>query len=130
MPSKNFNFSSLFLNEKAHTNQDENTSKFDSHLERIPCECNTILYVPTRWQSDINSVIVDAGASHIYVVSGTPVKNMEKQAPRVTIGTVLGDHFPQSAMCELDMPGLVQYILLNGYIVTGFVHNLDREMTR
>jgi hypothetical protein len=38
--------------------------------------CTAGLPGPPAWQSHNNTAIVDAGASHIYVVPGAPVKNV------------------------------------------------------
>ena len=94
-----------------------------AHLQEF-VGCNADLPEPPAWQSHTNTAIVDAGASHIYVVPGAPVKNVRSRSPRVTVGTASGEPFTSSASCELNMPDFDLDMPLSGYVMPGFAHNL------
>ena len=61
---------------------------------------------PRGWITDLNTAIVDAGASGIFFKAGAPVCNVNKDAPKIRVGTATGDPHISSAKCELARPEL------------------------
>ena len=55
---------------------------------------------------------------------GAPVININKSAPKITVGTASGQPFESSATCEMALPELKDEIALDGHMMPGFKHNL------
>ena len=84
-----------------------------------------IYHCPTPgWSTDLNTAIFDAGVSGIFFKAGAPVCNVNKDVPKIRVGTSAGDPHISSAKCELASPELRGRVSVEGHVFPTFVHNL------
>ena len=76
--------------------------------------------LPPGWSTDLNTAIVDAGASGIFFKAGAPVCNVDKDAPKIRVGTATGDPHISSARCELARPELRGRVPVEGHVMPTF----------
>ena len=57
--------------------------------------------LPPGWSTDLNTAIVDAGASGIFFKAGAPMCNVNEDAPKIRVGTAAVDTRISNARCEL-----------------------------
>ena len=84
----------------------------------------TLFRFPPDWSTDLNTAIVDAGASGIFFKAGAPVCNVDKDAPKIRVGIATGDPHISSARCELARPELRGRVPVEGHVIPTFAHNL------
>ena len=58
-------------------------------------------FPPVGVQTSTLQYVVDAGASGVFFKAGAPVCNINKDAPKIRVGTVTGDQHISSTKCEL-----------------------------
>ena len=80
--------------------------------------------LPPGWSTDLNTAIVDAGASGIFFKAGTPVCNVIKDAPKIRVGTATGDPHISSVKCELARTELRGRVPVEGHVMPTFAYNL------
>ena len=75
--------------------------------------------------SEKNSTgIVDSGATDIYFASDAPVVNIDRVAPRVTVGKATGQTQQSAGMGKLALPHLPSEFTTKGHLMSGFRHTL------
>ena len=71
---------------------------------------NAITIAPTH-------TIADTGATSIFIMKGTPVKNLRTTNNPITISLPDGSKVSSTHICDINIPGLP--MVLTGYIVPG-----------
>ena len=84
---------------------------------------DTVPLSPARITED-NTTIVDARTSGLFFKAGAPVTNINKQPPKITVGTASEDLHVSSAECELNRPELRGKVYIKGHVMPSFTHNL------
>ena len=118
----------LFLLEAALHNAAEAAAEKQPAAQPLACFSDwgqdETVPLPPAWITENNTAIVDAGASGLFFKSGAPVANINKKAPKITVGTASGDPHVSSAECELDRPELRGKVPIKGHVMPSFTHNL------
>ena len=110
----------------------QNTSELDAttqlDTEGLVClgswQQDDAIPLPPSWSTDLNTAIVDAGASGMFFKAKAPVCNVDKDAPKIRVGAATGDPHISSAKCELARPELRGRAPLEGHVMPTFAHNL------
>ena len=69
-------------------------------------------------------IIVDSGASVIYLTPEAPKKQVNWSDSTIQVGTASGQPQTSSASCKLDLSGLPKDPPTSGHVMPGFHHNL------
>jgi hypothetical protein len=85
------------------------TSNCKTKYKKIECE-NAITIALTH-------AIADTGATSIFIMKGTPVKNLHRTNNPITITLPDGSKVISTHICDINIPGLPT--VLTGYIVPG-----------
>ena len=68
--------------------------------------------------------IVDSGATDIYFSTDYPIVNVDRSAPKVTVGTATVQYQKSTGTGELNLPKLPYGFPVTGHIMPGFQHTL------
>ena len=71
-----------------------------------------------------DTIVVDYGASGIYLSSTSPVDNLNTTTPQIRVGTASGDLAYSSASDKLAPPQLLSYFPKSGHVMLDFNHYL------
>ncbi len=85
------------------------TSNCKARCKKVEC-ANTITIAPTH-------AIADTGATSIFIMKGTPVKNLRRSSDPITISLPDGSKVTSIHICNISIPGLPT--VLTGHIVPG-----------
>ena len=107
----------------------------DEHDVTRPIATGSILHQGVSWQEDTltmpprrrsseKTAIVDAGSSGLYFMEGAPLTNINRNAPKIRVGTASGEPKSSSTECRMDRPDLREWLPLDGHQMPGFAHNL------
>lgn len=102
----------------------EVTPRVAVHLTAEKLTQDDSLPVPPRRRYTKDTAIVDTGASGIFCMPGSLVKNINKEASKINARTASGEPCESSATCDLDKPEIPPHIPVNGHIMPTFTHNL------
>ena len=67
--------------------------------------------------ADTHAILADTGATSIFVMAGTPMKNIRPATDPLTINLPNGDIVHSTHICDISIPGLP--MILTGHIVPG-----------
>ena len=70
--------------------------------------------------------IIDSGATDIYFSADAPMVNIDRSAPKVTVGTTTGQTQNSTGTGELNLLKLPSGFAVTGHIMPGFRHILNR----
>ena len=70
--------------------------------------------------------ISDSGATDVYFSTDSPVVNIDRAAPKVTIGTATGQTQKSAGTGNLALPNLPSGFTIKGHPIHGFFHTLIR----
>ena len=70
------------------------------------------------------TVIVDSGASNIYLTPAAPMLNVDSTTPKINVGTAAGMPQTSIATCDLAIPNLPADFPKTGYVMPEFHQNL------
>ena len=70
------------------------------------------------------TVVIDSGASNIYLIINAPKQRVDKNAPTVCVGTADGTPHVSSASCDLTLPHLPADFPKSRHVMPGFTENL------
>ena len=68
--------------------------------------------------------MVDSGATVIYFSADSPIVNIDRSAPKVTVGTATGQSQKSTGTGELNLQNFPSGFPVTGHIVSGFRHTL------
>ena len=91
---------------------------------------NAASYSPTITNRRTNSTsiqatgIVDSGATEIYICADASMVNIDRAAPKVTVGTATGQTQLSTGTGKLNLPKLPADFPVTGHIMPGFRHTL------
>jgi hypothetical protein len=85
------------------------TSNCKTQYKKLEC-ANAITIAPTH-------AITDTGVTSIFIMKGTPVKNLHTTNNPITISLPDGSKVSSTHICDINIPGLPT--VLTGYIVPG-----------
>ena len=90
----------------------------------------TQTYMPTQYEGKENilpqqhTVIVDSGATHLYIAPTAPHEPLDTSAATIKVGTVNGQVETSAAKATLPIPQLTAYFPTIGYIMSSFTNKL------
>ena len=88
------------------------TTKYDAAAAFIKqLECVNAITIAT------SNAIADTGATSIFIMKGTPIKNLRKANNPITISLPDGSKVTSTHICDITIPGLPT--VLTGHIVPG-----------
>ena len=79
----------------------------------------------SQYKSSIQATsIIDSRATDIYFSTDAPMVNIDRSAPKVTVGTATGQTQSSAGTGELNLPKLPYDFPVTGHIMPGFKHTL------
>ena len=69
-------------------------------------------------------MIVNSGASSIFLTPDAPKANVNPAAPHIKVGAATGPPITSSATCDLALPSLSSDLPTKGHFMEGFHENL------
>ena len=80
--------------------------------------------VSVKQQYCQETVVIESGASNIYLTINSPKQRVDKNAPKVRVGTADGTPQVSSASCDLSLPHLPEFFPKSGHAMPRFNENL------
>ena len=105
-----------------------NTANFSPNLDITPSTLPNTNKVKANYTCRQRAIstnatgIVDSGAINMYFANDSPVVNINRSSPRVTVGTTTGQTQQSTGTCNLDLPHPPLQFPNKGHLMPGFCH--------